>query len=90
MQYNFNAGDAIFGVGGTHSVLKNSNHIRTNYAANGTVPVGSLDGVNSATTPWLSKAGELRKYLHARQDQWDLEAGPYADGSVFQRAAQVS
>jgi MYXO-CTERM domain-containing protein len=90
MQYNFNAGDKIFGVGGSHSVLKNSNHIRTNYAANGTVPVGSLDGVNAGSTPWLSTAGELKTYLNHRKHEWDLEAGPYADGSVFQRAAQVS
>ncbi|MDG2184930.1 MAG: PEP-CTERM sorting domain-containing protein [Mariniblastus sp.] len=106
MQYNFNAGDKIFGVGGTHSVLISTGNAGgqpslpqgglapikdpSEYHANGTVPVGTPDGVNAGSTPWLSKAGELRTYLEHRSTEWELEKNPFQDGSVFQRAAQVS
>lgn len=98
MQYNFNYYDPIFGVGGTHSLLDETSphlpgklyNIAEFYLTEGTVPLGTADGVNSSNTPWLSKAGEIRDYLNARPDQWELEKNPFDDGSVFQRAAQVS
>ncbi len=114
VQYNFNAGDAIFGVYGSHSVLgglhaqskpkhekdyiyKGVYNIADYYLTKGTVPIGEpwtqnykKQGVNARTTPWLSKAGELRDYLNNRKNEWDLETSVHEDGSVFQRAAQVS
>ena len=101
MSYMFNWQDAQFGQGGHMPLLTGktvgdpANHFYTvdtgTIGQSGTVRQADSQDFNIMGSPWLSVDGDLRAYLDARADTFDLTLPPTdaSELNAWQRAAAV-